>query len=57
MTILHAHTDPDLLARLRQMLGSVARADIAVGYFSMLGHGQVTRTKRSLNLAHSHARR
>ena len=29
MTILDANTDPDLLTRLRQMLGSAARADIA----------------------------
>ena len=31
MTVYHAMTDPDLLTRLRQMLGSSARADIAVG--------------------------
>ncbi|MCY4414719.1 MAG: hypothetical protein OXE87_00175 [Chloroflexi bacterium] len=41
MTILHASTDPDLLTRLQQMLGSAARADIAVGYFFMSGFGQV----------------
>ena len=41
MTILHANTDPDLLTRLRQMLGSAARADIAVGYFFMSGFGKV----------------
>ena len=41
MTILNAHTDPDLLTRLRQMLSSAARADIAVGYFFMSGFGQV----------------
>ncbi len=41
MTILNAHTEPDLLTRLRQMLGSAARADIAVGYFFMSGFGQV----------------
>ncbi len=41
MTILHANTDPDLLTRLRQMLASAARADIAVGYFFMSGFGQV----------------
>ncbi len=35
--ILHATTDPDLLTRLREMLGSSARADIAVGYFFMSG--------------------
>ena len=33
MTILYATTDPDLLIRLREMLDSAARADIAVGYF------------------------
>ena len=33
MAILHAKTEPDLLTRLRQMLGSAARADIAGGYF------------------------
>ena len=33
--ILHATTDPDLLTRLREMLDSSARADIAVGYFFM----------------------
>ena len=41
MTILHAKTDPDLLTRLRQMLDSAARADIAVGYFFMSGFGKV----------------
>ena len=35
--ILHATTDPNLLARLREMLDSSARADIAVGYFFMSG--------------------
>ena len=35
--ILHASTDPDLLTRLREMLDSSARADIAVGYFFMSG--------------------
>ncbi len=37
MNILHAATDPDLLTRLKDMLGSSARADIAVGYFFMSG--------------------
>ena len=37
MNILHANTDPDLLTRLKEMLGSSARADIAVGYFFMSG--------------------
>ena len=41
MNILHANTDPDLLTRLRQMLTSADRADIAVGYFFMSGFGQV----------------
>ena len=35
--ILHATTDPDLLTRLREMLDSSARADIAVGYFFLSG--------------------
>ena len=35
--ILHASTGPDLLTRLREMLDSSARADIAVGYFFMSG--------------------
>ena len=35
--ILHSTTDPDLLTRLREMLDSSARADIAVGYFFMSG--------------------
>ena len=33
--ILRATTDPDLLTRLRDVLDSSARADIAVGYFFM----------------------
>ena len=37
MNILHATTDPDLLTRLREMLDSSARSDIAVGYFFMSG--------------------
>ena len=37
MNILHATTDPPLLARLKEMLASSARADIAVGYFFMSG--------------------
>ena len=41
MTILHATTDPDLLTRLKQMLGSANRADIAVGYFFVSGFGAV----------------
>ena len=41
MNILHASTDPTLLARLKEMLTSSARADIAVGYFFMSGFEQV----------------
>ena len=37
MNILHATTDPTLLVRLKEMLGSSARADIAVGYFFIGG--------------------
>ena len=49
MTILHAHTDPDLLTRLRQMLGSSDRADIAVGYFFMSGLTEVVDDLAKLN--------
>ena len=41
MNVLHANTDPDLLTRLREMLDSSARADIAVGYFFMSGFDAV----------------
>ena len=41
MNILHATTNPDLLTRLREMMGSSARADIAVGYFFMSGFDAV----------------
>jgi len=41
MDILHATTDPSLLQRLKEMLGSSARADIAVGYFFVSGFEQV----------------
>ena len=37
LNILHAKTDPTLLARVKEMLGSSARADIAVGYFFVSG--------------------
>ena len=37
MSILHSKTTPDLLTRLKEMLASAARADIAVGYFFMSG--------------------
>ena len=39
--ILHATTSPDLLTRLKQMLGSADRADIAVGYFFVSGFSEV----------------
>ena len=42
MNILHARTSPDLLTRLRQMLASASRADIAVGYFFISGFAQTT---------------
>ena len=35
--ILHASTDPTLLIRLKEMLGSSVKADIAVGYFFISG--------------------
>ncbi len=41
LNILHSTTDPTLLARLKDMLGSSARADIAVGYFFIGGFGAV----------------
>ena len=37
VNILHATTNPDLMTRLKQMLGSANRADIAVGYFFVSG--------------------
>ena len=40
MNILHAHTSPDMLTRLREMLASASRADIAVGYFFISGFAQ-----------------
>ena len=42
MTILHAKTDPTMLTRLKEMLGSADRADIAVGYFFVSGFAQVS---------------
>ena len=42
MNILHSSTDPNLLTRLREMLDSSARADIAVGYFFMPGFGAIS---------------
>jgi hypothetical protein len=41
MTILHSKTDPTMLARLKEMLPSSARADIAVGYFFVSGFAEV----------------
>ena len=49
MTVYHAHTDPGLLTRLRQMLGSSARSDIAVGYFFMSGFAEVVDDLARLN--------
>ena len=37
MSILHGTTDPTFLVRLKQMLGSSERAEIAVGYFFISG--------------------
>ena len=48
MTILHATTNPDLLTRLKEMLGSAARADIAVGYFFISGFSAVSEELMSL---------
>ena len=47
--ILHATTDPDLLTRLREMLDSSARADIAVGYFFMSGFEAVAESLKRLD--------
>ena len=49
MTIYHANTDPDLLTRLKQMLGSSTRADIAVGYFFMSSFAEVVDDLARLN--------
>ena len=48
MNILHSKTDPDLLTRLREMLDSAARADIAVGYFFMSGFEAVADSLKHL---------
>ncbi|MBI2304143.1 MAG: hypothetical protein HYU86_05290 [Chloroflexi bacterium] len=42
MNILHASTDPPVLQRFKKMLGSSARADIAVGYFFISGFEPVS---------------
>ena len=47
--ILHADTDPDLLTRLREMLDSSARADIAVGYLFMSGFEAVADSLKRLD--------
>ena len=49
MTVYHAKTNPDLLTRLRQMLSSSTRADIAVGYFFMSGFAEVADDLARLN--------
>ena len=49
MNILHSTTDPTLLARLKEMLGSSAWADIAVGYFFIGGFGAVSDDLARLN--------
>ena len=49
MTILHAKTNPNLLTRLREMLASAARADIAVGYFFVSGFTAVAEEISRLN--------
>jgi len=41
MNILHATTEPSLLQRLKEMLGSSPQADIAVGHFFVSGFEQV----------------
>jgi phosphatidylserine/phosphatidylglycerophosphate/cardiolipin synthase-like enzyme len=41
MTILHSKTDPTMLARLKEMLASSSRVDIAVGYFFVSGFAEV----------------
>ena len=55
MNILHATTDPTLLSRLKQMLGSAARADIAVGYLFVSGFNalaeQLARPEKTCVLA------
>ena len=49
MNILHSSTDPTLLERLTDMLGSSARADIAVGYFFIGGFEAVASDLAQLN--------
>ena len=47
--ILHATSEPALLERLREMFGSSARADIAVGYFFMSGFDAVAEDLEGLD--------
>lgn len=49
MNILHASTNPDLLTRLKEMLGSATRADVAVGYFFISGFTAVSNELLRLN--------
>ena len=49
--ILHASTEPTLLARLKEMLRSSARADIAVGYFFISGFETVAEDLSRLDKA------
>ena len=49
MNILHAHTDPNLLTRLKEMLGGANRADIGVGYVFMSGFETVADELSQLN--------
>jgi len=56
LNVLHATTDPDLLTRLKQMLGSANAADIAVGYFFVSGFeavaDEITRRDRRPTATH-----
>lgn len=49
MDILHSKTDPAMLDRLKEMLGSSARADIAVGYFFISGFEEVAQDLAKLD--------
>jgi HKD family nuclease len=48
MNILHANTDPTLLTRLKSMLTSANRADIAVGYLFISGFAAVAEELEAL---------
>ena len=54
MDILHVNTDPVLLTRPREMLGSAARADIAVRYFFMSAFAAIADDKTRILLARIH---